>query len=119
MSIVYVYVVDGAIVGISGSPQSPMNEIEWVEMEDSDPVVVQWLEARKPSAEALVLAKRDSLLRIAALRIAPLQDAVDIEEATDAEKAELVLWKKYRVALNRVQDQPGYPDTINWPAMPG
>ncbi|MFK0090767.1 tail fiber assembly protein [Pseudomonas sp. NPDC090755] len=42
-----------------------------------------------------------------------------MEEATDAEKAELVLWKKYRVALNRVQDQLGYPDTISWPAMPG
>ncbi|MFK0087584.1 tail fiber assembly protein [Pseudomonas sp. NPDC090755] len=96
-----------------------MNEIEWVEMEDSDPAVLQWVEARKPSAAALVLAKRDSLLRTSATRIAPLQDAVDIEEATDAEKAELVLWKKYRVALNRVQDQPGYPGTVSWPTIPG
>lgn len=118
MSIVYVYVVEGAIVGLSGSPQHPMNDIEWQEMEDSDPAVVQWLAAQKPSAEAMALVKRDSLLQMAAIRIAPLQDAVDIEEATDAEKAELVLWKKYRVALNRVQDQPGYPDTISWPAMP-
>ncbi|MFK8331786.1 tail fiber assembly protein [Pseudomonas sp. BJa5] len=87
-------------------------------MDDSDPAVVQWLEAQKPSAEVLALAKRDSLLQMAAIRIAPLQDAVDIEEATDAEKVELVLWKKYRVALNRVEDQPGYPDSISWPAIP-
>ncbi|MEE1866677.1 phage tail assembly chaperone, partial [Pseudomonas auratipiscis] len=32
--------------------------------------------------------------------------------------AELKAWKKYRIALIRVPDQPGYPDTIDWPAPP-
>ncbi|MNJ77635.1 Caudovirales tail fiber assembly protein [compost metagenome] len=50
--------------------------------------------------------------------IAPLQDAVDLEEATEAEAAKLKAWKKYRIALIRVPDQPGYPNTIDWPAPP-
>lgn len=50
--------------------------------------------------------------------IAPLQDAVDIEEATEVELATLKAWKKYRVALSRVHEQEGYPLTIDWPAAP-
>ncbi|MCW2272360.1 tail fiber assembly protein [Pseudomonas sp. JUb96] len=50
--------------------------------------------------------------------IAPLQDAVDIDEATEAEVIALKAWKKYRVALNRLPEQAGYPDTIDWPVPP-
>ncbi|WP_371922312.1 tail fiber assembly protein [Pseudomonas sp. DG56-2] len=38
-----------------------------------------------------------------------MQDAVDLEDATEAEAAELKAWKKYRIALIRVPDRPGYP----------
>lgn len=58
---------------------------------------------------------RDALLSGAALSIAPLQDAVDLDEATDAETALLKLWKQYRVAVNRVDlTQP----TPVWPTAP-
>lgn len=50
--------------------------------------------------------------------IAPLQDAVDIDEATEAEALSLKTWKKYRVALSRLPEQAGYPDAIDWPARP-
>lgn len=50
--------------------------------------------------------------------IAPLQDAVDLDDATDIEADLLKRWKRYRVALNRLPDQPGYPDAIDWPAPP-
>ncbi|WP_269210607.1 MULTISPECIES: tail fiber assembly protein [Pseudomonas] len=50
--------------------------------------------------------------------IAPLQDAVDLDEATDAEAAALKAWKKYRIALVRLPEQPGYPTDIDWPAPP-
>jgi len=50
--------------------------------------------------------------------IAPLQDAVDLDDATDSETTALKAWKKYRVALSRVPDQAGYPETIDWPAAP-
>ncbi|MEN3257684.1 tail fiber assembly protein [Sodalis endosymbiont of Spalangia cameroni] len=46
----------------------------------------------------------------------PLQDAVDLDMATDAEKALLLAWKKYRVLLNRV-DISTAPD-IHWPTPP-
>ncbi len=48
--------------------------------------------------------------------IAPLQDAVDLEIATEEEASLLAAWKKYRVLLNRV-DTSVAPD-IEWPAVP-
>ncbi|WP_146377941.1 tail fiber assembly protein [Cronobacter turicensis] len=61
--------------------------------------------------------KRSELLAMAAAKIGPLQDAVDIGEATADEVAMLRAWKGYRVALNRV-DTGAAPD-IAWPEMPG
>ncbi|MFV7430993.1 tail fiber assembly protein [Pseudomonas shirazica] len=58
------------------------------------------------------------LRAIADAAIAPLQDAVDLEEATEAEIALLKEWKRFRVALNRLPEQEGYPTTIDWPAPP-
>ncbi|WP_248794556.1 tail fiber assembly protein [Pseudomonas sp. MWU13-2105] len=63
-------------------------------------------------------AQRDALLASAGLRIAPLQDAVDLDVATGADTVNLKLWKQYRVAINRVSEQPGFPATIDWPTPP-
>ncbi|SDE14818.1 virus tail fibre assembly protein, lambda gpK [Pseudomonas guariconensis] len=68
--------------------------------------------------EAQVKAQRDGLLSFATLRIAPLQDAADLGEATAAEEAALMAWKRYRLALNRVETQEGYPETVDWPVPP-
>lgn len=46
----------------------------------------------------------------------PLQDAVDLNIATEAERQQLTAWKKYRVLLNRV-DTSKAPD-IEWPKAP-
>ncbi|HGB3074005.1 TPA: tail fiber assembly protein, partial [Salmonella enterica subsp. enterica serovar Hvittingfoss] len=56
---------------------------------------------------------KNRLLQIASEKIAPLQDAVDLDEATDKEKASLLAWRKYRVQVNRV-------DTLKpvWPEKP-
>lgn len=56
---------------------------------------------------------KNRLLQIASEKISPLQDAVDLDIATDDEKAQLNEWKKYRVLVNRV-------DTSNpdWPEQP-
>lgn len=59
---------------------------------------------------------RDALLAAAALAIAPLQDAVDLDEATDEETALLKQWKQYRVAVNRVDLTQTSP---TWPTAPG
>lgn len=55
------------------------------------------------------------LLAEAAKVMAPLQDAVDIGEATPEEEATLVAWKRYRVALNRVDLTVAAP---TWPTTP-
>ncbi|EDQ9753567.1 shikimate transporter [Salmonella enterica subsp. enterica] len=56
---------------------------------------------------------KNRLLQIASEKIAPLQDAVDLDEATNKEKASLLAWRKYRVQVNRV-------DTLKpvWPEKP-
>lgn len=61
-------------------------------------------------------SKKQSLLDEANNAIAPLQDAVDLDIATDEEIASLKEWKKYRVLLNRV-DASQAPD-IDWPQKP-
>jgi len=65
-----------------------------------------------------VVAETASRRAVADTAIAPLQDAIDLEEATDAEVAALKAWKKYRVFLNRLPEQPGYPGTVDWPVTP-
>lgn len=57
--------------------------------------------------------RRTSLLSSAALKLAPLQDAVDLGEATDEEAAALNAWKKYRVMLMRVD-----ASNPQWPTPP-
>ncbi|MEE1882858.1 tail fiber assembly protein [Pseudomonas soli] len=67
---------------------------------------------------AIAEALRDRLLAVATVRIAPLQDAIDFGKATDAENASLIAWKDFRIAVNRVDQQAGYPRDIDWPAEP-
>ncbi|MBS9433297.1 tail fiber assembly protein [Photorhabdus hainanensis] len=60
--------------------------------------------------------KKAELLRQANETLSLLQDSVDLEIATEAEKAALQEWKRYRVLLARV-DILQTPD-IEWPEMP-
>ncbi|EAS2833828.1 tail fiber assembly protein [Salmonella enterica] len=54
---------------------------------------------------------KSRFLQMASEKIAPLQDAVDLDIATDDEKAQLDEWKKYRVLVNRVDTtSPDWPD---------
>lgn len=91
-----------------------MSNIDWSQMVTAEMKAAQAAEKHLESVQAELASYR----KIADEAIAPLQDAVDIDDATDEEKALLTLWKKYRVALNRLPDQEGYPATISWPAPP-
>ena len=69
-----------------------------------------------PTTEALIAEaekQRSALMAQANNFIAPLQDAVDLDIATDEESTALSEWKKYRVLLMRV-------DTTKpvWPTSP-
>ncbi|GAA3594121.1 tail fiber assembly protein [Gibbsiella greigii] len=57
------------------------------------------------------------LLEKASKAIAPLQDASDLGMATEAERAALLVWKKYRIAVNRIE--PAKNAVITWPEVPG
>ncbi|MCW7551030.1 tail fiber assembly protein [Photorhabdus sp. APURE] len=50
------------------------------------------------------------------MTIQPLQDAIDLDIATDKEIEQLMAWKKYRVLLSRVDTSQ--PDIIQWPETP-
>lgn len=60
--------------------------------------------------------QKQSLLKEATNAIALLQDAMDLDMATDKEELLLKEWKKYRVLLNRV-DTSTAPD-IEWTEKP-
>lgn len=73
-------------------------------------------EAAVPISREQNDGEKEGRLLFAAARIAPLQDAVDLEEATPEEEAQLKAWKKYRVAVNRMPITEGQ---LDWPEMPG
>ena len=91
-----------------------MSNIDWSQL------ITKEMKEQAAAAQALavVIAETARLRALADAAIAPLQDAVDIDDATDADVAMLKAWKKYRVALNRLPDQPGYSTTIDWPVIP-
>lgn len=79
-----------------------------------------WVDDGAPPAptEELQRATQSHARARADAAIAPLQDAVDLDDATDAERALLIAWKAYRVALSRVDRQAGWPAVVEWPAAP-
>lgn len=60
--------------------------------------------------------QKTTLIQRAGENISPLQDAVELDMATDEEKGRYDAWRKYRVLLTRV-DTSLAPD-INWPDPP-
>ena len=65
---------------------------------------------------ATATKEKTQLMQVAANKMAPLQDAVELGIATDNEIEQLDAWKAYRVSLNRI-DVTQAPD-IEWPIEP-
>lgn len=74
--------------------------------------------AQTVAKAAEVLEDRDSRLRASQMRIAPLQYALEIGEATDLEIAAMDAWKRYSIKLNRLEQQAGFPHEVSWPPLP-
>lgn len=85
---------------------------EW--MFDGEKIVPRIIPHEESVAKASEL--KAYYITVATNAINPLQDAVDLEIATDEEKRLLLLWKKYRVEVNRT-DVNKAPD-IAWPEQP-
>lgn len=72
-------------------------------------------------ANQLAAAQKTALTN----RIGVINDAIEFEEATPAEIAELPIrqaqltaWKRYAVLLGRVTTQSGWHEVVDWPAQP-
>ncbi|GAB1828755.1 tail fiber assembly protein [Achromobacter xylosoxidans] len=86
--------------------------------EDGSPV---WAALPEPTDEQLIAAadaRKNELLYIATMRMAPLEDALELNLATGDEVESLRQWKAYRIALSRISTQPEYPVSIQWPEPP-
>lgn len=70
-------------------------------------------EAEKAAKIREAEATKNSLMQAANERILPLQDATDLDIATDEEKEQLIEWKKYRILLMRVNTS-----SPEWPQQP-
>jgi hypothetical protein len=88
------------------------------EVSDDDARYLAFIASTLPPAldqSDIAAAQRDALLAFAAIRIAPLQDAIDLDEATAEEIAGLKEWKQYRIALNRLDLTT---NIVDWPLAP-
>jgi hypothetical protein len=85
---------------------------------DGQPVLIERPPLTVEELTAMAFGSRDNMLSFSAIRIAPLQDAVDMDQASDEEVASLATWKQYRIDLNRIHLQKGFPEKIKWPASP-
>ncbi|TDB56171.1 tail fiber assembly protein [Photorhabdus luminescens] len=76
----------------------------------------EWADIPSPTKEELqqrAESKKQQFIVEASQQIAPLQDAVDLGIATKEEEAALLVWKKYRVMLNRIDTSQAAD--IEWP----
>lgn len=69
-----------------------------------------------PPALEVAQQQKNTLLSTASAAIERLQDAIDIDDASDEEASLWKTWKQYRLALNRL-DLSSAPN-IEWPQPP-
>lgn len=101
-----------AEIPLENVPKGFTSRGEWVF--DGSEIIAKSYTSEEYVAQAE--AKRSGLYAVANAVISPLQDAVDIGDATEEELALLKVWKTYRVSLNRL-DLSTAPD-ITWPEIP-
>ncbi|PJD87429.1 phage tail protein I [Enterobacter hormaechei] len=86
----------------------------WPEATKREVIRAAWF--IRPDAATVAEQTQKQLIEDAGLTISVLQGAVDESMATDAEKASLSAWKRYRVLLYRVDTSK--PEDIVWPEPP-
>ncbi|WP_225935539.1 tail fiber assembly protein [Pseudomonas muyukensis] len=109
LAMIHAFKADGAQDGYIDSALVALSEAE---------VRAYYQRLLTPDPGSAAQAEVARLRSLADSAIAPLQDAVELDDASEVETARLQAWKRYRIALNRVVEQPGYPAEIDWPALP-
>lgn len=119
------------IISVFSSPQDPEYWPNMGEVEDDDQRYLDFINpppdylainsARLQAATQLAAAQKSALTN----RIGTITDAIDFDEATPDEiaelperQAQLILWKKYAISLGRVTTQPGWHLVVDWPVEP-
>lgn len=67
---------------------------------------------------SVAFAQRDALLAQANEATAGMADAFLADLLSDADKAMFKAYASYKLALNKIDRQPGFPATIDWPTSP-
>lgn len=83
---------------------------------EPSPPTEEEIKQGKQQKIALNMAKKASMMDDATQNIEILQDAIELEMATDEEATQLPLWKKYRILLNRLDANTD--EDIVWPDKP-
>ncbi|WP_140918373.1 tail fiber assembly protein [Limnobaculum xujianqingii] len=109
-----IFVPDSVYDEFSAS-ESPVGKVRSVG-NDGLPFWADIPAATKEELVAFAAAQKSVYLALSADKIAPLNDAIELDIATTEEVAQLKTWKKYRVLLTRV-DTSTAPD-IEWPEQP-
>ncbi|MDP9507897.1 tail fiber assembly protein [Pseudomonas protegens] len=99
---------------IEGADELFSNEV----YSEFEPVQVMPSPRSIEDLSALAKVRRSELLTFAAHRMGPLQDAMDIGCITDVEAKQLLLWKNYRISLNRIEEQDFFSSDFQWPLSP-
>ncbi|HIE1924578.1 TPA: tail fiber assembly protein [Pseudomonas aeruginosa] len=82
----------------------------------AEPVIVLPTEAELKTA---AIWQRDVLLGVANEATAGMADAFIAGLLDEADTATFKAYAAYKLALNKVDQQVGYPQAINWPVSPG
>lgn len=80
------------------------------------PLTDDEIEQQKQQKIANNQATKVSLINYATYQINPLQDAVDLDMATEKEESLLKKWKLYRVTVSRIDANTD--EEISWPDQP-
>jgi len=127
-NIMGMYLSEEDILTVSGIATAELSDEDWKSVGPGYTYVNGALIAPTPKTPEEILAeqnaekiavntdKKAELIAVATDRISVLQDAVDLEMATDAEVAALPLWKKYRVLLSRID--ANISEDVIWPKEP-
>ncbi|MGX9376086.1 tail fiber assembly protein [Pantoea ananatis] len=105
---------DAGVLTISEYRPTPYHT--WDDQNNKWVINDEGLKSQKVDQVQFAAQMKAELMTGATKQIDPLQDAVDLDMATDEEKMQLTAWRKYRVLLNRV-DASTAPD-ITWPSIP-
>ncbi|TDL54693.1 tail fiber assembly protein [Pantoea ananatis] len=105
---------DAGVLTISEYRPTPYHT--WDDQNNKWVINDEGLKSQKVDQVQFAAQMKAELMAGATKQIDPLQDAIDLDMATDEEKMQLTAWRKYRVLLNRV-DTFTAPD-ITWPSIP-